>query len=411
MHPGAAFDRRLQAGPANFPLTVRCGESSWTELADRLAAFRAHRFVLVGDAAAPAEYVARIHALAAARAPCTRVTLRSDAAPAPSPFPEPPPSPECPEPSPGSTADPSGPRGTSDSAAPESRTVVIAVGGEQACRVPADLRLPTTLAAACGPALALLPPPAGARTPPARTAPALVWARSDLLAARPAAETRAGMVTVIRHVLAVCPAQYEALAAVLRPDARYTPHAVAACLALCADARAALVGFDPFETGPALALDYGRRLGEAVRAAADAAGRAVPAPGDAEALGLLLAAEIAVGLGLLDGSAAWAHRELLARNGSTSTLPGGDDPLAAPALDAVGACSDVVGAGLLADAVTVAARPGLLLLADLGYPHCVRGRLLTQVDPGVLRAAVRGAAPTALPQTRRPVAEPQPAAA
>ncbi|MFD0349929.1 hypothetical protein ACFQ0M_35700 [Kitasatospora aburaviensis] len=302
---------------------------------------------------------------------------------------------------------------------------MIAVGGERACRVAADVRLPTTLAAACGPALALLRPPPEARSLPARTAPALVWVRSDLLAARPAAETRAGMVTVIRHVLAVCPAQYDALAGVLRPDARYTPHALAACLALCADARAALVGFDPFETGPALALGYGRRLGEAVRAAADGAGRAMPDPGDAEALGLLLAAEIAVHLGLLDGSAAWAHRELLARNGSTTTLPGGADPGAAVTLAAAGtvsgataaagafsagsAFSDEVGAGVLAEALAVAARPGLLLLADLGYPHCVRGRLLTPVDAGVLRAAVGGRHPAGLPHTRRPVAEPQPA--
>ncbi|MBP0448327.1 hypothetical protein J5Y04_02015 [Kitasatospora sp. RG8] len=346
------LDRRIQAGPANFALLVRRGEASWAEFADRIAGFGADRFVLVADAAAPAGALARVRAVAAAIAPCTVLTR-----------PGPPPA-----------------RPTADG-----RTVVIALGGERACGVPADIRLPTTLAAACGPALTLLRPPPDAPRAPARNAPGLVWVRSDLLAGRPAPETRAGMVEVVRHVLAVCPAQFAALATTLRPDARYTPETLAACLALCADARAALVCFDPFETGPALALGYGRRLGEAVRSTVATASGVALAPGDADALGLILAARVAAGLGLLDGAGAWAHNELLARNGSATGLP-------APPAGA--------DARALAAALTTAAGPGLLLLAGLGRPHCAGGRLLTPVDAAALLAAVGGPGRTVVPHSR-----------
>ncbi|MEU6235319.1 hypothetical protein, partial [Kitasatospora sp. NPDC047058] len=225
----------------------------------------------------------------------------------------------------------------------------------------------------------------------ARTAPALVWVRSDLLAARPAVETRAGMVEVIRHVLAVCPAQYEALARILRPTAGYTPQALAACVALCADARAALVCFDPFEAGPALALGYGRSLAGAVQSSTDTGITPALAPGDAAALGLLLAARTAAQLGLLDGTALWAHRELLARNGSATALPDGTDTRA------------------LAATLAAAADPGLLLLGGLGRPHCSRGRLLTRVDAAMLRAAAESLGRTGVPHSRGPAAEPVPA--
>ncbi|MFF1905556.1 hypothetical protein [Kitasatospora sp. NPDC058218] len=377
------FDRRIQAGPANIPLAVRRGEGSWAELAERTAAFEADRFLLVADGAAPADLLGRVNAMAAGYAPCTVLDLRS----------APPPDRTMPERTMPDHAAPARP--TPEGRRTGGRTVVIALGGEQACAVAADLRVPTTLAAAVGPALALRRPPPDARALPARTAPALVWVRSDLLAARPAPETRAGMIGVIRHVLAVCPAQYEALADSLDPEARYGAGAIAAFLAVCADARAALVCFDPFETGPALALGYGRRLAALVRSLAD---RPL-APGDAEALGLLLAARIAVRLGLLDAAGAWAHRELVARNGSVTGLPGVPD------------------AAAFADAVGATPWPGLLLLAGLGRPYCAQGRLLTPVDAALLRAAAEGLGPIATTEGLGPVAvphgrvpEPQPAA-
>ncbi|MER7703589.1 hypothetical protein ABTX81_11895 [Kitasatospora sp. NPDC097605] len=326
MRRSVRLDRRIQAGAAQVFLAVRAGEPSWAELGVRLAALAADRFLVVTDGTAPADQAARVHALAAGLAPTTAHDLRD------------------------------GPPATAPTGA--GRTVVVAVGGERACGLPADVRVPTDLAAACGPALALHRP----------VPTALVWVRADLLAARPAGLTRAGMVAVVRHVLAVCPAQYPMLAALLHPEARYDASTLTALLALCADARAVLVCFDPDETGPALALGYGRSLAAAVRAVAGPA----LAPGDAEALGLLLAARVAVRLGVAAGATGWAHRDLLARNGSATALPGGVDP------------------DRLTAALVAATAPGLLLLAEPGRPYCADGRLLTPVDAAVLRAAVEG---------------------
>ncbi|MFJ8433387.1 hypothetical protein ACIQ9P_19010 [Kitasatospora sp. NPDC094019] len=334
MRRSARLDRRIQAGAAHLTLAVRDDDRSWGELGTRLAEFETRRFVLVTDGTAPREQLARVRALAGARAPTVLRDLRAE------PF---------------AAAD-----GRSDADARPDGTVV-AVGGERACAVlAAVVRVPTDLAAACGPALGLRGPvPA-----------ALAWVRSDLRAARPAAWTRAGLVAVVRHVLAVCPVHYPALPDLLTPGARHDARTLTALLALCADARSALICFDPDETGPALALGYGRSLAAAVRAALGPA----LAPGDADALGLLLTAAVADRLGLADRPTGRAHRELLARNGSATALPSGSD------------------LGRLAVAAVAAARPGLLLLAGLGRPYCADGRLLTPVDGAVLRSAVDWAA-------------------
>ncbi|MFD4907924.1 dehydroquinate synthase/iron-containing alcohol dehydrogenase family protein [Kitasatospora purpeofusca] len=336
MRRSAPLDRRIQAGAAHLTLAVRDGEHSWGELGARIAELEARRFVLVTDGTAPGDQLARVRALAGARAPTVLHELRA--------------------------------RPRTTAAATDGRTdadtlpdgTVIAIGGERACAVPAAVRVPTDLAAACGPALTLhRPVPA-----------ALAWVRSDRLAAAPAARTRAGLVAVVRHVLAVCPAHFPALAGLLSPGARHDARTLTALLALCADARSALVCFDPDETGPALALGYGRSLAAAVRATLGPALAPGDADADADALGLLLAAAVAARLGLAARPTGRAHRDLLARNGSATALPAGAD------LDR------------LAAAAVATTRPGLLLLADLGRPYCADGRLLTPVDGAVLRAAV-----------------------
>lgn len=114
------------------------------------------------------------------------------------------------------------------------------------------------------------------------------------------------------------------------------------------------------------------------------------APGDAGALGLLLAARIAVLGGLLDRSAECAHRELLARNGSATALPAG------------------AAARTSAAALAAVAEPGLVLLDGLGHPHCRGGRLLTRVDAALLRSAVEGLARTVVPHSRGPAPDPRP---
>ncbi|MGW2546632.1 hypothetical protein ACWC5I_38615, partial [Kitasatospora sp. NPDC001574] len=76
MRSSVRLDRRIQAGAASISLAVRSGEQSWDELGERIGEFAgpagsaAFRFVLVTDGTAPADLVARVHALAASRAPC-----------------------------------------------------------------------------------------------------------------------------------------------------------------------------------------------------------------------------------------------------------------------------------------------------------------------------------------------------
>ncbi|WP_441249284.1 3-dehydroquinate synthase family protein [Kitasatospora sp. McL0602] len=348
------LDRELQAGSVHFPVRVRSGVTGWDELARELAGLEADLYVIVTDRAVPEGLARRVGGLRL-RVP-GGATLQ--------------------------TVERLAERIVQGGAT--RRTVLVAVGGEElgaAAGVLAALlfqgvrlvRVPTSLGALCGEALSL------SRRLPAEMlglhhAPTLVWGQLDLLAEEPADELRAGLTTVVRHVLAVCPAHYDRLAAVLNPEAAYGPRELAAFVALCVDARAAVVAYDPLERGPARALAYGRSLGRAVRALTGEALR----PGCADALGLLAAARIAAHLGLLDAADERAHQELLLRAGLPVALPvvlpAGVDPAALPA--AVRA------------ALAVGGEDGLLLLAGLGRPHVADGSLLTRVGADTLRAGL-----------------------
>ncbi len=185
-------------------------------------------------------------------------------------------------------------------------------------------------------------------------------------------------------MLAVSPAGYRPLAAALRPEGGYRPRELAAFLALCADARAAVTRDDPLERGPGRALGYGRTVGRAIRLLAGGA----LGEGPSEGLGMLVAARIAVRLGLLPAEDEQAHRDLLRRAGLPVVLPPGVDP-----------------AGLAAAVPVAAARDGedgLVLLTGLGRPHTGRGSLLTGVDDRALRAGAEAVRPTGVPHSRTP---------
>ncbi|MFG2824036.1 hypothetical protein ACGFX4_31980 [Kitasatospora sp. NPDC048365] len=225
------------------------------------------------------------------------------------------------------------------------------------------VHVPTTLGALCGPALSLRHAVGDGAFGVWHT-PELVLADLDAVAR---ADVASGLAEVARHVLAVCPAGYREVAALLRPEPRYAPRELAALVALCADARAAVVAYDPQERGPGLALGYGRTAGRALRRLAGP----VLGEGAADGLGLLVAARAAVGLGLLDRADEHAHRDLLARAGLPLTLP----------------AHLPVDPGAFAAAVRTG-HPGTVLLAGLGRPHCRDGTLLADVDAGTLAAAL-----------------------
>ncbi|GAA2135512.1 hypothetical protein GCM10009760_14140 [Kitasatospora kazusensis] len=357
-----ALDRELQTGGANYRVKVRTGDRSWDELARDLAALDADRYVVITDGDVPAGLLARVPAQVL-RIPgtCTLQTVERLAE-------------------------------RILLAGATRRTLVLGVGDDRTGDVAGllagllfqGLRLvhvPTTLSAMCGPALSLrhVLPSAVLGT---HHAPELVWDQLDLLRDRPADELRADLAHLVRSVLAVCPAQYDRVAAVLNPDARYGPAELAAFVALCTDARAAVTAYDPLERGPGRVLGYGSTIGRAVRLLTGGALR----PGYADGLGMLAAARTAAHLGLLDAAGERAHRELLLRSGSPVALPAGTDPDGLPA------------------AVRLAAErggeAGLVLLAGLGRPYVADGSLLTQVGEDTLRAGVEALRAGGVPSSR-----------
>ncbi|MER5636754.1 hypothetical protein ABT095_07360 [Kitasatospora sp. NPDC002227] len=355
------LDRVLWAGAAQVPLRVREGERGWDELATELADLAADRCVVLTDGVPPEGLTARLPLGQRLRVPgaATLQTVERLA----------------------------------DRIAAEGltrRTVLLAVGGEGLAGTAGVLaglllgglrlvRVPTTLAALCGPALSPVQhlPGGGLGL---HHAPTLVRGQLDLLAAEPVAQLRAGLVTVVRHVLAVCPARLSGVSAVLRPEAGYRPAELGAFVALCADARAAVAGYDPLELGPARALAYGQVLGQGIREVTG-----LPS-GEAEGLGLLAAARISAHLGLLTAEDEHAHRDLLRRVGLPLGLPPGTDPAAV--------------ATAVRRAAAARGDDGLLLLAGLGRPHTADGSLLTRIGPDTLRVGLAALIPTAVPASR-----------
>ncbi|MFJ1702909.1 hypothetical protein [Kitasatospora sp. NPDC088346] len=347
-HPTAAvaLDRRLQTGAATVRLTARGGPAARGELARALADLDADRLLVVAESDPPPE-LALPNALAL-RTPAA-TTLRAVEQLAERAL----------------------------AAGISRRTVVLGVGGPRtagtagllAALLLNGLRLvqvPTTLDAACGPALSLRHT-VDSGVLGLWQAPELVFCPLDTIAATGAPAD--GALDAVRAVLAVGPGRYTDLTALLRPEGGYRPREAAALIALCADARAAVTGYDPLERGPGRALGYGRTLGRAIGLLS---GGALPA-GGADGLGMLVAAGAAARLGLLPAEDERAHRELLRRAGLPVALPPGVDPADLPAAVRLAAARD--------------GEPGLLLLAGLGRPYCTGGSLLTEVDDRELCAA------------------------
>ncbi|MEU9129464.1 hypothetical protein AB0D08_15390 [Kitasatospora sp. NPDC048540] len=358
----AALDRQIQTGGATVRLLARSGPATRPDLTTELAALHADLFVAVTGPGSAEAFAADLPARAVRMDVPAAGTLRSVERLAERAL----------------------------AAGATRRSVVLGVGGGRAAHTAGLLagllfnglrlvQVPGTLAAACGPALSLRHT-VGSGVLGLWQAPELVFCPLDRLAAASAGP--ADLVEAVRAVLAVSPAGYRPLAAALRPEGGYRPRELAAFLALCADARAAVTRDDPLERGPGRALGYGRTVGRAIRLLAGGA----LGEGPSEGLGMLVAARIAVRLGLLPAEDEQAHRDLLRRAGLPVVLPPGVDP-----------------AGLAAAVPVAAARDGedgLVLLTGLGRPHTGRGSLLTGVDDRALRAGAEAVRPTGVPHSR-----------
>ncbi|MFI1172467.1 3-dehydroquinate synthase family protein [Streptomyces melanogenes] len=339
-----ALDRSIGSGLARFPLQIRAGAASWDELTGIARRLDAERFVVVSDPGVPAAHAHRVlHHLGAA-----------------------------------APADLAGASGTDD-VPPEA--VIVGLGGTSVLDAVAEraahtrrgpLLLPTTLPAVLDTALSLVGPGGPRRLP------VLVRAQLEFLDTLAPGAVRPGLYALVRNVLSVCPASYDQVCARLRPDGRYDRSALASFIALCADARAALTCYDPLEDGPAGVFRYGHAVADALRVLGVGALRY----GDAVALGLLVAARCARGLGLLDADGEAAHRELLARWGAPAALPA---PVTA---------QDVL--EVLRRAQKVADDPdstvGMVLLDALGQPHVCGGHTVATVGRDALRAGLEAVA-------------------
>ncbi|GAB3344323.1 3-dehydroquinate synthase [Modestobacter lapidis] len=136
--------------------------------------------------------------------------------------------------------------------------------------------------------------------------PAAVLADTDALAALPAAEFRAGLAEVVKCGLIADQRVLELLEA--DPTGRAgTTELITRAVQVKADA----VGEDLYDTGRREFLNYGHTLAHAIERVEDFGWR----HGEAVAVGLLFAAELAVAAGRLSRAEADRHRDLVAAMG------------------------------------------------------------------------------------------------
>lgn len=352
-----ALDRYLLAGSTGFPVQMRHGDGSWSELARIAAEPPPDAFVIVTERTLPRAHIARVlHHLGTAAPTCVRWLTGQDV-------------PDCAALTPGSVIVALG--GT---------RVIDAAGRLAACAGgrPRLVYLPTTLRAMSDSALSLVGP-----TGP-RPAPVLVRVQLDFLTTLTPDAIRSGLSTLVRNVLAVSPAFHDRVADRLRPDARYDLETLASFIALSLEVRATLMIYDPLERGPAMALHYGRTVANALRGL----GADAPRYGEATALGMLVAARVARLSGLLDEEGERAHRELVARWGVPMELPA-----TVTADDVLVALRRGASPGMPSPRRTASpGRPALVLLDRLGEPHIESGRLATEVGEDLLRAGLEAIA-------------------
>lgn len=152
--------------------------------------------------------------------------------------------------------------------------------------------------------------------------PLAVLADVDTLATLPEHEYRAGLGEVAKYALM----GDDALAGLLRGRRadllERDPEVVSEVVARCAARKAEIVAADPRErTGIRATLNYGHTLAHAV----ETVGGYTISHGEAVAIGLVFAGELASALERVDGAVADSHRELVASLGLPTTVPDGAD--------------------------------------------------------------------------------------
>lgn len=154
--------------------------------------------------------------------------------------------------------------------------------------------------------------------------PKLVLIDPQVLTTLPAREFRAGMAEVIKYGVIWDADLFSQLEQAKRLDQqRYvSPDLMQAILTRSCQAKAHIVSKDEKESGLRAILNYGHTIGHAVESLT---GYRLVNHGEAVAIGMVAAAQIAVELGLWDQEAAIRQRQLIEKAGLPTDLPGNLD--------------------------------------------------------------------------------------
>ncbi|GAA2253878.1 2-deoxy-scyllo-inosose synthase [Streptomyces amakusaensis] len=130
-------------------------------------------------------------------------------------------------------------------------------------------------------------------------------------------DLRSGTCETVKNALAIEPAQIPRLRRLLRRDADYSPADLGEIFDLSLAVKSRLLREDPYEKYSGLLLEYGHTIGHALELASAGHGpeEAALKHGEAVALGMVAAADVAHRLGLLDAEAVAVHEEMIGRVG------------------------------------------------------------------------------------------------
>lgn len=222
-------------------------------------------------------------------------------------------------------------------------------------------------------------------------APERVLVYLSLWETLPSQEIRSGLCELVKNVVGIHPQHIDAVTALLRPEAVYTPEECHRIFAWCFAAKQEVMQDDAHEKGPALILELGHTFGHALESH-----RGV-AHGLAVGLGMLVAAQISAARGLLKAEEVAQVMHLLQRNGAPTTLPADLD---IEAILSLMRQDNKIG--------YLPRRPGfhvMVLLEHLGQPVMEQGLPLTYVAEQEVRAAISRLQSTAsTPIAREPIA-------
>jgi 3-dehydroquinate synthetase len=377
LDPTISLDRIIRFGEHSYPFYVRDSSEAWPELLTHLAALEADHFVLVTDASFPAALREEAVRWLAQLSSCTVLTFAGGERTKTLSIVE-------------ALAQAALEAGVSR------RSCVVALGGGLAGNVAGLLaallfrgirlvHVPTTLLAMSDSVLSLkqaVNSPVGKNHLGTFYTPELVWCDLTYLRWLPAREIQSALCELIKNVVAISPEHYNELLSLLDPAGVYTPEQYLHFIELCIAAKCSVMHDDPQEKRGGLVLEYGHTVGHALEwLAARMLPQGTLPHGFAVGLGMLVEARISRLLGLLSVQDEQAHVELLRCNGAPTALPQGIS----------------VGAVLVAlerdnKRGYLPAEHGLypmVLLEQLGRPHCHEDSILTPVPANLVTTALK----------------------